>query len=115
MSEPQIPIYVGMMSGTSMDGVDAVAAVFTNGRYQFIGRSSESYSTHLRSSLISLCSSGPDEVLRCQECGNEVAKIYAKVFNKLLEEPVWKPQTFALSARTVRRFVTARRWARARS
>lgn len=85
MSEPQIPIYVGMMSGTSMDGVDAVAAVFTNGRYQFIGRSSESYSTHLRSSLISLCSSGPDEVLRCQECGNEVAKIYAKVFNKLLE------------------------------
>ena len=43
MCTPNIPIYVGMMSGTSMDGVDAVACVFNEKGCQFIARSFEPY------------------------------------------------------------------------
>ena len=35
MCTPNISIYVGMMSGTSMDGVDAVACVFNEKGCQF--------------------------------------------------------------------------------
>ena len=48
MCTPNIPIYVGMMSGTSMDGVDAVACVFNEKGCQFIARSFEPYSDMLR-------------------------------------------------------------------
>lgn len=86
MCTPNIPIYVGMMSGTSMDGVDAVACVFNEKVCQFIARSFEPYSDMLRESLLSLCRSGPDEVVRMQNGANEIAKIYAKAFNKLLTD-----------------------------
>ena len=86
MCTPNIPIYVGMMSGTSMDGVDAVACVFNEKGCQFIARSFEPYSDMLRESLLSLCRSGPDEVVRMQNGANEIAKIYAKAFNKLLTD-----------------------------
>ena len=86
MCTPNIPIYVGMMSGTSMDGVDAVACVFNEKGCQFIARSFEPYSDMLRESLLSLCQTGPDEVFRMQNGANEIAKIYAKVFNKLLTD-----------------------------
>ena len=86
MCTPNIPIYVGMMSGTSMDGVDAVACVFNEKGCQFIARSFEPYSNMLRESLLSLCQSGPDEVFRMQNGANEIAKIYAKAFNKLLTD-----------------------------
>ena len=51
MCTPNISIYVGMMSGTSMDGVDAVACVFNEKGCQFIARSFEPYSDMLRESL----------------------------------------------------------------
>lgn len=86
MCTPNIPIYVGMMSGTSMDGVDAVACVFNEKGCQFIARSFEPYSNMLRESLLSLCQTGPDEVFRMQNGANEIAKIYAKAFNKLLTD-----------------------------
>lgn len=86
MCTPNIPIYVGMMSGTSMDGVDAVACVFNEKGCQFIARSFEPYSDMLRESLLSLCRGGPDEVVRMQNGANEIAKIYAKAFNKLLTD-----------------------------
>ena len=40
----------------------------------------------LRESLLSLCQTGPDEVFRMQNGANEIAKIYAKAFNKLLTD-----------------------------
>lgn len=86
MCTPNISIYVGMMSGTSMDGVDAVACFFNEKGCQFIARSFEPYSDMLRESLLSLCQTGPDEVFRMQNGANEIAKIYAKAFNKLLTD-----------------------------
>lgn len=78
-------IYVGMMSGTSMDGVDAVAMEVTENRFKFLGRAEKAYSDLLRGKLIELCSSGPDEVHRIQYASNEVAKVYASVFVELLK------------------------------
>lgn len=84
MNTQSIPIYVGMMSGTSMDGVDAVACVFNEKGLQILGRSFEPYSDMLRSSLLSLCSPGDNEIFRMQTGANEIAKIYSKAFHKLL-------------------------------
>lgn len=86
MNSQSIPIYVGMMSGTSMDGVDAVACVFNSKGLQILGRSFEPYSDMLRSSLLALCTPGENEIFRVQTGANEIAKIYAKAFHKLLIE-----------------------------
>ena len=91
MQDADFDIYVGMMSGTSLDGVDAVAAVFNNGEYQQLARTSEPYSALLKSSLLSLCASGDDEINRMQVSSNEIAKIYAKTFRKLLYEHGLEP------------------------
>lgn len=78
-------IYVGMMSGTSMDGVDAVAMEVTEEDFKFLGRAEKPYSDFLRGKLLDLCSSGSDEVHKIQYAGNEVAKVYAAVFKELLK------------------------------
>ena len=75
-----------MMSGTSMDGVDAVACVFNEKAVSSLPAVLSRIRTLLRESLLSLCRSGPDEVVRMQNGANEIAKIYAKAFNKLLTD-----------------------------
>lgn len=79
-------IYIGMMSGTSLDGVDAVAVHFgSDGRLRVLGSSSLSFPEELRQQLLSLCFSGPDEIDRSQLASNQLARVYADACSSLLE------------------------------
>ena len=80
-------IYIGMMSGTSLDGVDAVAVQFeSNTVLKVLGSKSLSLSEELQELLLSLCFTGPNEINRCQIAGNRLARIYAETCCSLLKD-----------------------------
>lgn len=58
-------LYIGLMSGTSLDGVDGVLADFAgDGSIRTLGAAFVPYSTELRADLMALQASGVNEIGR---------------------------------------------------
>jgi anhydro-N-acetylmuramic acid kinase len=76
--------YVGLMSGTSCDGVDAVVADFANDRVQTLGHVHVPFSSSLREQLQSLTQSGNDEIERLGDVSVALARVYAEATLALL-------------------------------
>lgn len=82
---PDTALYIGLMSGTSLDGVDGVIARFdSTGKPALIGRASEPFPEPLRLELLSLNSPGENELARASLAANGLAGLYADVIRKLL-------------------------------
>lgn len=80
-------LYIGLMSGTSLDGVDAVLASFdAHGKPAVLCRSEAAFSTTLRQEFLSLNSSGPDELARSALAANALVRTYAQAISLLLAE-----------------------------
>ena len=56
--------YIGLMSGTSVDGIDAVVADFNDEKVTTLGHVYMPFTAALRAQLQALMQSGADEVLR---------------------------------------------------
>ena len=69
--------FVGLMSGTSLDGVDAVLAEFTDGRLQLAADAYVPFDETLQRELLALNSAGQNEIERAALAGNELARKYA--------------------------------------
>ncbi len=76
-------LYIGLMSGTSLDGADGVLADFSDGKLKVIAAFSEAFSDSFRAELLALNSPAGNELHRAAMVGNELAKVYAKVANAL--------------------------------
>ena len=75
------------MSGTSLDGVDAVLARFdTEGKPTVIARAASAFEPTLRDTLFSLNTSGPDELARSSLAANELAALYAALVAQTLKQ-----------------------------
>ncbi len=73
-------VYAGVMSGTSLDGVDAVVADFAASdgiACALLGASHLAFPPDLRDELLRLQASGPDELARAARCANVLADLYA--------------------------------------
>ena len=78
-------LYIGLMSGTSLDGVDGVLADFSGQRMVVQAHASTGFDAALRSELLALNSAGPDELHRAALAGNALSRAYAGVVQTLLQ------------------------------
>ena len=72
-------IFAGVMSGTSLDGIDAVVADFApvTGTCELLGATHIAFPSSLRDTLLALQSSGPDEIVRAANAAIVLADLYA--------------------------------------
>lgn len=86
-STPVAPVerYIGLMSGTSTDGVDGVLAEFTGRTIRIAAASSLPLPDRLRQELLALNVSGPDELARAAQAANALADLYAQAVRQLLD------------------------------
>jgi len=78
-------LYIGLMSGTSLDGVDGVLADFSPATPRVIEHASAPFPAALRAELLALNQSGADELHRAALAGNELMRQYAGIVARLLE------------------------------
>lgn len=80
-------LYIGLMSGTSIDGVDGVLVEWGPGAgdgFTVLAHCHLDFDSALAKELLALNSSGADEVHRCALAGNALARRYADVIAQLL-------------------------------
>ena len=80
-------LYIGLMSGTSLDGVDGVlAAIGETGTLQVMGHASMPFESPLRKAFLTLNQTGPHELHESALAANALARCYATVVHRLLNE-----------------------------
>lgn len=83
--------FIGLMSGTSMDGVDGVLADFSGERMRVIAHHAAPFSEALRNEFLALNTSGADEIHRGALAASVLARLYADVVAALLAKAEMTP------------------------
>jgi anhydro-N-acetylmuramic acid kinase len=76
-------IFAGVMSGTSLDGVDAVLADFADGAGAILAHTHLAFPDPLRRELLALQASGGDEIVRAARAANALADLYADALHRV--------------------------------
>lgn len=77
-------LYIGLMSGTSLDGIDAVLVDFSADTPQLIAAHNTSLPADLRKNLLALNRPAAGEIARMAQADVELGKHFAQAVNKLL-------------------------------
>jgi len=78
-------LYIGLMSGTSLDGIDGVLADFSGPRLRITHHASAAFAPALRAELLALNTPGDNELHRAALAGNALSRAYAEVVHTLLQ------------------------------
>ncbi|WP_019341358.1 anhydro-N-acetylmuramic acid kinase [Stutzerimonas stutzeri] len=87
-----MPLYIGVMSGTSLDGLD-FALIEQSQRTTLLETHYEPMPARLRKDLLDLCTSGPDEIARAALAEQAWAELAGAGVNELLLKAQLAPST----------------------
>ncbi len=91
--------YIGLMSGTSLDGVDGVLIKLEADRLSVLTHASAPLALPLTAELLALNQPGPNELHRAALAANALMRVYAKVVKELLSSASLNPkQVLAIGA-----------------
>jgi anhydro-N-acetylmuramic acid kinase len=79
-------LFIGLMSGTSLDGVDGVLADFSGGCIAVQAYATAQFPVSLRAELLALNTPDDNELHRAALAGNGLARAYAGVVQQLLAD-----------------------------
>ena len=80
-------LYIGIMSGTSMDGADAVLIRMQGNEWQgALAHAFNPYSDDLRQELLDLQNTGDNELHRSSILSQTLSRLYAQTVHTLLSE-----------------------------
>ena len=79
-------LYIGVMSGTSVDAVDVVIISLNDNSQQMIGSYSQAFDAQVREDILSLCQPGHDEIERLGKLNTQLGIFYGESVNKCLSE-----------------------------
>src|SRR3979490_1783261 len=83
-------LYIGIMSGTSLDGLD-IALIELTSRIKLLGTNYIPMPETLRTELLGLCASGPDEIARAAIAEQHWVQLAAQGVLTLLEQQQLEP------------------------
>jgi anhydro-N-acetylmuramic acid kinase len=95
-------LYIGLMSGTSMDGVDGVLADFADGAIATVASAFTAFPPALRAELMALQAAGPNEIEREALAANGLAACYADCVARLVSAASGPVRAIAVHGQTTR-------------
>ncbi|HEY5994994.1 MAG TPA: anhydro-N-acetylmuramic acid kinase [Gallionellaceae bacterium] len=77
LTNPRLELHIGIMSGTSLDGIDVALVAFTQGKPQLRATHYRPYGTALKETLLALHQPAANELHLAYMTANELAREYA--------------------------------------
>ena len=84
INTPEPYYFIGLMSGTSLDGIDAVLVDFSQNSPAIANTFHKPLPDQLRKELINLCNPGENEIERMGRCDTAIAHEFADATNTLI-------------------------------
>jgi anhydro-N-acetylmuramic acid kinase len=78
--------FIGLMSGTSLDGADGVLVDFSGDGLRVVASATEPFLATFRAELLALNAPTDNELHRAARAGTQLATVYARVVRQLLEQ-----------------------------